>query len=261
LRAHVEISRISDHVVSNLHNVAPKESATTGSTHHLDKALALLEDWRHGLPAGLSLTREGLSKDPACCLIHMLHNNLLIVATRSWLLEAVKDRLRSAEEPKPPTPYLKICMAAARHTIRLARHMLLINRPRKLLYSGLHFIYAAAVCVVLQELVYASMMQPEELTAGTRMVDFVIERFEEEARLGSSYGRDNARTLRELRSLVMRIRTPLQSHMEAFQDATRQESFAMGGTPVTDPTPSSLGGESLLYDDLMLMIDVDWQLQ
>ncbi|KAH8172329.1 fungal specific transcription factor domain-containing protein [Sarocladium implicatum] len=256
LRAHIELARISDHIVNEVHSVAPELSGSTlDSSQNADRALAMLDEWRHSLPGDLLLSRDGLSQDPSCCLLHMLHNQLLILATRSWLLRVVQDRLTTGEEPRPPAPHVKICMAAARHNVRLARHLLIINNPRKLLHQGLQLLLSSAVCILMQELAYTWAMPQDELATGHRMVDFAIETLDADARTGSSFGRDGSHTLRELRLLITQISLGAQStpgssaeqmHLSRTGPSIRQDN--------SDPTHAAVLG------DLIRTLDDGWML-
>ena len=230
-----------------------------GSTQSLDMAFAMLERWRHNLPTVLSLSREGLSQDPACCLLHMKHNQLLILATRSWLLNAVKERLETTGDAQSPPSLLKVCMAAARHNIRLGRHLLLITEPRKLLHIGLQPLLDAALCVVLQELVYGNNLSSDEAATGNRMIDFVVDVFDQEARLGNHYGRDGARALRQLRVLVMHM-SPSYSSSDILRAIDTPDLFGMGGGSAPGQPLPEAGQGSFLYNDLMTAIEDDWQI-
>lgn len=75
LRAHVELSRISGHIVCNTYRVSPWESITD-PLRHVEKAIEMLERWKADLPPLLQLFDNDLSDDPACCLLHMGYNQV-----------------------------------------------------------------------------------------------------------------------------------------------------------------------------------------
>lgn len=75
LRAHVELSRISGHIVCNTYRVSPWDG-NTGPVRNLEEAIRLLDEWSLNLPPSLQLSNTGLSDDPACCLLHMSYNQV-----------------------------------------------------------------------------------------------------------------------------------------------------------------------------------------
>ncbi|RGP65972.1 transcription factor [Fusarium longipes] len=176
----------------------------------------------------------------------------------------------------PQLPHLKRCIASAEHNIRLARQILLVNQPRKLLQAGLHFIFNAAIVLMLQQLVEDLLPPSRTEKARSLDLDFVIARFEDESRVGSNYGRDCATVLRDLRVLVQRLPIPVD-----IGAATRSINMAQASTtydPIANRTtvdmgqswPDKLSSEALqqpvlvdqshmLYNELVSWIDVDWQ--
>ncbi|KAH7130011.1 hypothetical protein B0J13DRAFT_627143 [Dactylonectria estremocensis] len=219
LKAHVELSRISGHIVCNTYRVSPGEK-WTGSVRHSEDAIRMLDQWQENLPPILQLSANGLSDDPACCLLHMGCNQLLILTIRPVFFAAVKktfaERLvtrQSSLNSHPQLSHLRRCVIAAEHNIRLARHILALNHPRKLLQAGLHFIFNAAICLMLQDLIYIEDVTPKDPHARDHDLDFVIARFEEESQVESNYGRDCAAVLRDLRALVQRLQAPIKQRV------------------------------------------------
>ncbi|KAM0376946.1 hypothetical protein ACHAPK_001921 [Fusarium culmorum] len=176
----------------------------------------------------------------------------------------------------PQLPHLKRCIASAEHNIRLARQILIVNHPRKLLQAGLHFIFNAAIVLMLQQLVEDLCPSSRTEKARSLDLDFVIGRFEDESRVGSNYGRDCATVLRDLRVLVQRLPIPVD-----ISSATRSINMSQTSTtydPIANRTtvdmgqswPDKLTSEALqqpilvdqghmLYNELVSWIDVDWQ--
>ncbi|KPM38004.1 hypothetical protein AK830_g8566 [Neonectria ditissima] len=276
LRAHVELSRISGHIVCNTYRVSPWDNKT-GSVRHFEDAIRMLDKWLEGLPPILQLSSDGLSDDPACCLLHMGYNQLIILAIRPVFFAAVKktfaERLvtrQSSLNSHPQLSHLRRCVVAAERNIRLARHILALNHPRKLLQAGLHFIFNAAICLMLQQLIHMKGVAPKDPHARDHDLEFVIARFEEESRVGSNYGRDCAAVLRDLRALVQRLRVPVNQIPES---ARPSESAALTATETMDighAWPQKIGSEALqqpvhveqghtLYEELVSWIDDDWQ--
>ncbi|KAF4986216.1 hypothetical protein FDECE_16064 [Fusarium decemcellulare] len=283
LRAHVELARISGYIVCNTFRISPWENSMR-PFRNLKEAIGLLDEWKLGLPANLRLSDDGLSDDPACCLLHMSCNQLIILAVRPVFFAAVKktfaEKLVTRQcslSSHPHLTQLNRCIAAAEQNIRLARQILALNHPRKLLQAGLHFIFNAAICLTLQKLVENEDGHPRDDKARARDLDFVIARFEDESRIGSNYGRDCATVLRDLRVLVQRLRTPIDTNLEPVRSSSMPQS-SNTYDPVENRTavdmaqqwPDKLTSEPLqqpilveqghiLYDELVSWIDGDWQ--
>ncbi|KAF5614710.1 translation initiation factor eIF-2B subunit family [Fusarium tjaetaba] len=158
----------------------------------------------------------------------------------------------------------------------LARQILLVNHPRKLLQAGLHFIFNAAIVLMLQQLVEDLCPSSRSEKARSLDLDFVIGRFEDESRVGSNYGRDCATVLRDLRVLVQRLPIPVD-----MSTATRSVNMTQTTTtydPIANRSHVDMGQQwsdkltsealqqpilvdqgHILYNELVSWIDVDWQ--
>ncbi|GJC98935.1 fungal specific transcription factor domain-containing protein [Colletotrichum higginsianum] len=147
LRAHVELARISGHIVCNTYRVAPLDHRPGGAARHVDRALQLLENWHASLPAALQMSTARPSTDPACCLLHMAYNQLLILVVRPIFFAAVKkvfaERYITSDrhwDLDHHAPRIAACSDAARQNLFLARWLLNLNGgSRKLLQAGLHY--------------------------------------------------------------------------------------------------------------------------
>ncbi|CCT64191.1 uncharacterized protein FFB20_08387 [Fusarium fujikuroi] len=221
LKAHVELSRISCHIVCNTYRISPSEDAAR-PVRSLEGEISMLDEW---------------------CL------------------------------KLPPTVQLA---TSAEHNIQLARQILLVNHPRKLLQAGLHFIFNAAIVLMLQQLVEDLCPSSRSEKARSLDLDFVIGRFEDESRVGSNYGRDCATVLRDLRVLVQRLPIPVD-----MSTATRSVNMTQTTTtydPIANRTHVDMGQQwsdklasealqqpilvdqgHILYNELVSWIDVDWQ--
>ncbi|CAM1505744.1 Fc.00g113810.m01.CDS01 [Cosmosporella sp. VM-42] len=284
LRAHVELSRISSHIVCNTYRISPWVNVSA-PLRHLENAIEMLEDWRSNLPPRLQLYSGTLSDDPACCLLHMGYNQLVILTIRPIFFAAVKktfaERLvarQSSLDSHPQLSHIRRCVAAAELNIRLARHILALNHPRKLLQSGLHFIFNAAICLMLQELIYTTSAVPRDRSTLDSDLDFVIARFEEESGIGNNYGRDCANILRDLGVLVQRLRMPMDPSMETIPasngispstsvplenrtDFEHKLSWAQRTGSQAMPQQIHVGEGHALYDELVSWMEDDWQQQ
>lgn len=258
LRAHVELSRISDYITSILYRVAPSRHSAEGSAAGRGRALFLLEQWQLGLPPSLHLTPEGLSNDPATCTLHMQANHLLILTLRPSLLSAVKAALSHDLPGTASAPQWEPCIAAALRNMRLARHVATLHRPRRLLHSGLHFVFGAVLCFVLQ-----GLLGSDDLTT-SREVDFAVELFGRESQTGNTYGLACANALREVQMLVARHRggaaAAAAAAMEVeqgFEQQNMSQDSLWLGSDISQGSGQT-GGSGSLHEDVLSWMDHDW---
>ncbi|KAK8919865.1 putative transcriptional regulatory protein [Metarhizium anisopliae] len=261
LRAHVELSRISGHVVGNTYRGAKIEAGT----RQPDNAIWMLEQWQSALPPALQLIK-GLSNDPASCLLHMRYNQLLIVAIRPLFLSAVKravaDRLMgqtTTMDSVPQIENLKCCISAAIRNMALARHLSTLNGQRKTLHAGLHFIFHAAVCLILRPLVFREESSQEEAIAAMNDVDYGIKKMLEAASKGNTDGQQCAETLQELRCLVGRLTAPLGQDPILSTISSSAPTIAPHlVSQELPPPPMPIGDDPVLYDELVTWMGDDW---
>ncbi|QLI66493.1 uncharacterized protein G6M90_00g035230 [Metarhizium brunneum] len=261
LRAHVELSRISGHVVGNTYRGAKIEAGT----RQPDNAIWMLEQWQSALPPALQLIK-GLSNDPASCLLHMRYNQLLVVAIRPLFLSAVKravaDRLMgqtTTMDSVPQIENLKCCISAAIRNMALARHLSTLNGQRKTLHAGLHFIFHAAVCLILRPLVFREESSQEEAIAAMNDVDYGIKKMLEAASKGNTDGQRCAETLQELRCLVGRLTAPLGQDPILSTISSSAPTIAPHlVSQELPPPPMPIGDDPVLYDELVTWMGDDW---
>ena len=262
LAAHVELHRISGYLVSTT-----SSTSSSAGDESPSNVLWMLDQWLSSLPASLKLSREGLSDDPAACLLHMGRNELIILALRPLFLAAVKRLFadqHSLLQPARPSSssttttemqsssssmhHLSSSVAAAQRIVRLVRHAMSLSRRRKLLHMGLHHLSTAAVCLQLYELV-AGPIATSTSSGSSADIDFAMQTFATEAGAGNPYARDCAETLHNLSLLVSRLRAPVDPRLSAAAAAamghevmdTDERGQGAGGAP---------GGPEL-YDELM----------
>ncbi|KNB04268.1 hypothetical protein FOXG_06446 [Fusarium oxysporum f. sp. lycopersici 4287] len=152
-------------------------------------------------------------------------------------------RISPSEDAARPVRSLEGEITSAEHNIQLARQILLVNHPRKLLQAGLHFIFNAAIVLMLQQLVEDLCPSSRSEKARSLDLDFVIGRFEDESRVGSNYGRDCATVLRDLRVLVQRLPIPVD-----MSTATRSVNMTQTTTtydPIANRTHVDMGQQCL----------------
>ncbi|KAK1540346.1 fungal specific transcription factor domain-containing protein [Colletotrichum paranaense] len=215
LRAHVELARISGHIVCNTYRVAPWDRGPGGAARHIDRALQLLGSWQSSLPPTLQMSTSHPSSDPSCCLLHMAYNQLLILVVRPIFFAAVKktfaERYITSDrrwEFSHHADRISSCSKAAHGNLYLARWLMRLNGgTRKFLQAGLHYIFNAAIILMLEELlVFSPATEPDDIN-----VNFAISVFEEEAKTESNYARDCATVLKDLQSIVQRLRLDSQA--------------------------------------------------
>jgi hypothetical protein len=82
LRAHVELARISDYIVSNVYDVARGE--LFGTTMCMQRSLRLLKSWCDTLPIVVQNTEQNFTQDRAVIELHMEHNQVRCLLIQSY---------------------------------------------------------------------------------------------------------------------------------------------------------------------------------
>lgn len=226
--ANIELARISGFIVRETYGIAPQYPRAAGSEANVEVALKMLYDWQSRLPEKLQNPLEQIPLDPACCTLHMSYNQLIILTTRPVFFASVKravaeqvlSDLSSSRETSHET-HTHTCTEAARRNMDLAR--LLQSTNRNWLQSGLHFLFNAAVVLLLGRISSACKdnVDSDRATEGPHAADigFAIHVFEQEARTGTNYPRDCCRVLQDLNVLTDRFvltRGEADSHRRAL---------------------------------------------
>jgi hypothetical protein len=223
LRAHVELSRISGYIVCETFKIAPRHYQRGYSTLHVDKALDLLENWKLNLPPGLAI---GIDADPAVLSLHLASNQLIVLTLRPILLAAVKQAVAErymngqwSVQQHAHSKYVQACSEAAQRNLLLAKRL---RSKRKLLQAGLHFVFNAAVILILDQILHSSSTAPTatplSTTVYTLEIDFAMRTFDEESRTGTNYPRDCYKVLQDLKALVDRYLSYGHGHFEQGND-------------------------------------------
>lgn len=268
LRAHVELSRISGYVVCNTYRIAPWDSVNgSGDTSQSPgKVMWMLEQWKSTLPLRLQLSPDGLSNDPACVMLHMRYNQLIIVATRPLFFIAVKksvaERLMpqgSSKEYNIQLAHLRMCIEAARNNIKLARQFMTINRHPKPLHAMLHYCFSAAVCLILESLVYPQQSAaPEQSASRSADIQFALDILHCPELLKSDPNDKSCpETLHDLQMLVARLTTPIHVDPQ-IGNAHLQALGLTNSFPQQPPMPMPIESEPALYNELVNWMDDDW---
>lgn len=223
LRAHVELSRISGYIVCETFKIAPRHYQRGYSTLHVDGALKLLEDWKLQLPSVLAVD---IDADPAVLSLHLASNQLVVLTTRPILLAAVKqavaERYMNGQwsiQQHAHSKYVQACSEAAQRNLLLAKRL---RAMRKLLQAGLHFVFNAAVILILDQILRSSSIEGTptllNIAVYTSEIDFAMRTFEEESRTGTNYPRDCYKVLQDLKALVDRYLSHGHGHFEQGND-------------------------------------------
>ncbi|KAK5996500.1 hypothetical protein PT974_01835 [Cladobotryum mycophilum] len=266
LKANVDLSRISGYVVCNTYRVAPWEEARGEASRQPDKAIWMLQQWQSTLPPLLQLSPDGLSNDPACCLLHMRYNMLIILAIRPLFLSAVKKSVArylmlQPSDVNSQSHHLKFCIAAARRNIRLGRHMRNLDISRKVhLQAESQFIFDATVCLILEDLISEDEVSPEEMEARTQDIAFGIDMEQQSLRLSGS---TRSTTLQQLRLLVDKLTGAgsMDLTMTLDFEPQMQPAMSMSMPDYTLPPRMQIGEDHELYGELMAWVDDEWPMQ
>jgi hypothetical protein len=189
----------------------------------VDGALKLLEDWKLQLPSVLAVD---IDADPAVLSLHLASNQLVVLTTRPILLAAVKqavaERYMNGQwsiQQHAHSKYVQACSEAAQRNLLLAKRL---RAMRKLLQAGLHFVFNAAVILILDQILRSSSIEGTptllNIAVYTSEIDFAMRTFEEESRTGTNYPRDCYKVLQDLKALVDRYLSHGHGHFEQGND-------------------------------------------
>ena len=217
----MELSKITGYIVCETFGIAPRTPQTESPTNKIDKALEMLQVWRMQLPPALKMHDDLCNPDPACCVLHMAYNQLIVLTTRPVFFAAVKQAVakRLVYSCKPDelssfSPQIQACPKAAHRNLVLAQR--LIASQRKLLQAGLHFVFNATVILLLNQILCctqdvkqiepASANKPTLCAPDPYAPDIrrALRIFEEEARTGTNYPKDCSKVLQDLKVLTDR---------------------------------------------------------
>ncbi|OQV01146.1 Fungal specific transcription factor domain-containing protein isoform 2 [Cladophialophora immunda] len=207
LRAHIELARVSNYIVSNIYDVARQTEEPVMTTLCIQKSLRLLRSWSESLPATVAGTEENLSRDRAVGELHMAHNQLIILTVRPLLFINVKrvtaDMLlngRTTGHEISHKTELDLCADAARRNVHLWHRLLNLQRPARLSVSSVHYLFNAALALQLYQLLGHNEAQEDYEEVG-----FVISILEVDQSSNKEYATDCARVLTDFNSLMARL--------------------------------------------------------
>lgn len=267
LRAHVELSKISNYIVCETFNIESRDSKADQPSNKIDNALRMLRTWELLLPLALQMPDALQHDDPFCCMLHMAHNQLIVLTTRPIFFAAVKQAVaqrvvhgRDPQQADLPRSHLHACLAAAHRNLLLAEH--LVQCGRKMLQAGLHFIFNAAVVLLLNRLMRSTprielggsdvrsiaMTSEEEHVESS--IRFAIGVFQAESRTGTHYPRDCHQVLQGLNTLTGR-NLAWQKEAYSHQHMQHTGSGAAGTVSVGASCSYLLGEDRAIYAEIL----------
>lgn len=260
--ANIELARISGHIVCETYGIAPRYPRAAGSEANIDAALKMLHEWRSRLPTELQNPLDQTLSDPACCTMHMSYNQLIILTTRPVFFAAVKKAVAervfselSSSEGVSHETHTRSCTEAAERNLELAR--LLQSTNRNWLQSGLHFVFNAAVVLLLSRisLAYEESVDSDCAIEGPHAAEigFAIHVFEQEAKTGTNYPRDCCRVLQDLKALTDRfVLTRCKADMRQRSIVRSfNSSISQPATPSLQRSMHGSSDDSNVYQEMM----------
>ncbi|KAI1848846.1 hypothetical protein JX265_001176 [Neoarthrinium moseri] len=203
LEAHVKLARIAGYIVCHTYRISSSEHYTLGTTERIEKAMRSLASWSNDLPPAMRIVGDQVSNDRACCELHMAAGQLTIIVVRpiffSAIKEAVAERFASPNwnlEAHPRVTQIRSCCDAARRNLRLGRFVRSSTPSHKLMSHILHYIFNAAVTLLLNQLLVDS------LESDRADILFATDCFKTETQGDSNYVRDCAGVLSQLTMVV-----------------------------------------------------------
>ena len=165
----------------------------------------------------------------------------------------------------PQIARIRQCSDAARRNLRLGRWLLEISPAHKLLLPELHYIFNAAIILMLHQIVFVNLR-----THDVSEIEFAIEAFAHEAESGAAYAQVCAGVLKDLSVLVQRLRSLTFDRAAADRDASYAGAVAeqqqplssslsrgpmMSGVEGQPDTPTVTGGDVFQVLDAWLRDD------
>lgn len=266
LTAHIRLARISRRVTCNVYRIAPADRSVMTTLKHVEDVLEMLQEWEDSLRPEFRLDYDSPTRDRANCILHIMFNQEIILATRPIFFVAVKkavaDRYLSVpvRQPVQDHPHANIIhkiVDTAHRNLRLCRWVRDISPRKRLLHHESHAVFNAAVILLLYRLAFATSVETAGHTDDTRMA---IEVFEREAASGNNFGADCARVLQDLTYLAQRA----DEHTGLFMAAssTGIADAGLGTQPSSGPDSCiNTGIEDTSLPDMLSVMEQNSPLQ
>lgn len=114
-------------------------------------------------------------------------------------------------EQQPQFNHIDACSKAALRNIHLAQWVMQLYNSRRLLQAGLHFVFNAAVMLLLNRVLRNNLEASDEIA-------FAIDVFARQSRTGTNYERDCLQVLKDLKILIDRFLASLASPPQAYSN-------------------------------------------
>lgn len=112
-------------------------------------------------------------------------------------------------EQQPQFHHVDACSKAAYRNLHLAQWVMQLYHTKPLLQARLHFVFNAAVILLLQRIMHNDLTSSKE-------IDFAIDVFVRQSHAGSNYERDCLQVLKDLKVLVERYVAASSSAQQSF---------------------------------------------
>jgi hypothetical protein len=267
LCANIELARISGYVVHETYGTAPRAPRNVHYETSADAALKMLDGWHSRLPMQLQIHPDQALRDPSCCTMHMSYNHLIILTTRPIFFAAIKkvvaqrivNELNSPRRPAHER-YILACTDAAQRNVQLAR--LLQSTNRSWLQSSLHFLFNAAVVLLLDRISSAyegSIDTDRNHGPHDAEVVFAIRVFEQEAETGTNYQADCCKVLQGLKALsdqcfVMQRELSTQQRLGA---RNHHAASPRPAAPCGQKPSNGMGANCTVHQEMLLWSQAD----
>jgi hypothetical protein len=199
--------------------------------------------------------------------MHMSYNHLIILTTRPVFFAAIKKVVaqrivNDLNSPGQPTheKYIRACNDAAQRNVQLAR--LLQSTNRSWLQSGLHFLFSAAVVLLLDRISSGyerSINTDRNHGPHDAEIVFAIRVFEQEAETGTNYQADCCKVLQGLKALSDRcIVTQRElSTQQRLGDRNHHAAIPRPATPCEQKTLNRTGTDCTVHQEMLLWSQAD----
>ncbi|KAL3456623.1 fungal-specific transcription factor domain-containing protein [Aspergillus heterothallicus] len=115
--ARIGLSRLSGRIIHSIYDTRSRQSSLS---LRVQEAFQDLRHWLEGLPPSLQIDpRRESEMNPGARSLHLLFNQLVILATRPILLHVLRTHRESSPVPSSAVALADTCVRCARHSCRL----------------------------------------------------------------------------------------------------------------------------------------------
>ncbi|KAL4931483.1 Zn(II)2Cys6 transcription factor [Aspergillus undulatus] len=166
--ARIELAKLSGRII---HTIYGRKSQETSLSQRVQEAFADLRRWLEQLPASLQINAKAEGDlDPKARSLHLLFNQLAILATRPILLHVFRTHLEFRERqlhaetniPASATALSQTCIRCARHSCRLLVESWMNGTFMVLDYFYTQYLFSAATVLGISSLLENKEDQSDE---------------------------------------------------------------------------------------------------